>query len=48
MRLPGSFNHKARRASSFLNFNDSAGLVTVDMIQAVTEDLRGNSGFKHR
>jgi hypothetical protein len=47
MRLPGSVNHKARRASSFLNFNDSAGLVTLDMIQAVTEDLRGQLGFKH-
>jgi hypothetical protein len=46
MRLPGSVNHKAQRASSFLSFDEGAGLVTIDMIRAVTDDLRGQLGFK--
>jgi len=46
MRLPGSINHKAQRPSSFLSFNAGAGLITLEMIQAVIEDLRGQLGFK--
>ena len=46
MRLPGSINHKAQRPSSFLSFNERAGLITPEMIHAVTEDLRGQLGFK--
>ncbi len=46
MRWPGSFNHKAQRYSSIQTFNGDAGLVTMEMIRAVTEDLRGQLGFK--
>jgi hypothetical protein len=46
MRLPGSVNHKAQRPSSFLSFNEDVGLVTLDTVRAVTEDLRGQLGFK--
>jgi hypothetical protein len=46
MRLPSSINQKAQRPSSFLSFNAGAGLITLEMIHAVTEDLRGQLGFK--
>ncbi|MGA2336814.1 MAG: hypothetical protein ABSG08_15720 [Terriglobales bacterium] len=46
MRWPSSFNTKAQRYSSVQTFNSNAGLVTMDMLRAVTEDLRGQLGFK--
>ena len=34
------------KACSFLSFNERAGLITPEMIHAVTEDLRGQLGFR--
>lgn len=47
MRLPGSFNYKARRVCELLSFTETETLpVTVDMIRRLTEELRGELGFK--
>ena len=46
MRWPSSFNTKAQRYSSIKTFNTDAGLVTVDMLREITEDIRGQLGFK--
>lgn len=46
MRLPGSFNYKARRTCEVLMFTDATAQVSLDMVRKVTENLRGHLGYK--
>jgi hypothetical protein len=46
MRLPGSFNQKAQRKCEILSFSDTTAPVSLDLIRKVTEDIRGQLGWK--
>ena len=46
MRLPGTFNHKAQRQCEIISVAETAGSVTLQHIQEVVKELRGEQGYK--